>query len=372
MTAPASIITPNGVTLFLNNKPYNIKKDHTHYQSLILAIKQQDWDAVTALVDMVTTMQKYADKPGVFVDAEREVVLYNGQEIHNSLVTRLLNMHNEGFSIEPMIALLNNLMKNPSNTAINELYDFLEYGQMPITEDGCFLAYKRVNDNYTSCHDCCTDNSIGNTVTMDRALVDDRSHVTCSAGLHICSFEYLQFYPGARVIIVKVNPINVVSIPTDYNNTKARVCEYTVIGELTFEEANLPTHSFNTSVYTEQSDEYDDEGTDYYDFECTFGLDDDDFSTDPMEAYEYGFIVLEEDTAGYIKLGKPMTLAEEEQQDTEDFIRGYQLGYACGRTHTGISIDLLNNWSVAEGYEAGHKDGKGHKKNKHPQRKNVC
>ena len=33
-------------------------------------------------------------------------------------------------------------------------------------------------------------------------------------------------------MIVKINPRDVVSIPTDYNNAKGRACRYEVIGEV--------------------------------------------------------------------------------------------------------------------------------------------
>jgi hypothetical protein len=52
--------------------------------------------------------------------------------------------------------------------------------------------------------------------------------------LHFCSQEYLPHFGGSdsRVVIVKINPRDVVSIPTDYNNAKGRACRYEVIGEV--------------------------------------------------------------------------------------------------------------------------------------------
>ena len=34
------------------------------------------------------------------------------------------------------------------------------------------------------------------------------------------------------MVILKINPRDVVSIPTDYNNTKGRTCRYEVVGEV--------------------------------------------------------------------------------------------------------------------------------------------
>jgi hypothetical protein len=123
-------------------------------------------------------------------------------------------------------------MDNPSYRSVQELYGFLEKNNLPITPDGYFLAYKRVRDDYTDCHTGTMDNSIGKTVSMERNQVDDDQNNTCSQGLHFCSQGYLKHFGGARTIIVKINPRDVVSIPTDYDNSKGRACKYQVIGEV--------------------------------------------------------------------------------------------------------------------------------------------
>jgi len=42
----------------------------------------------------------------------------------------------------------------------------------------------------------------------------------------------LNHFGGERIVIVKINPADVVSIPSDYNDAKGRTCRYEVIGEL--------------------------------------------------------------------------------------------------------------------------------------------
>ena len=125
-------------------------------------------------------------------------------------------------------------MTNPSKRAVDELYGFLEKNSLPITPDGHFLAYKKVRQNYFDCHTGKMDNSVGKIVEMERNEVDDNKDQTCSTGLHFCSQEYLPHFGGgdSRVVIVKINPRDVVSIPVDYNNAKGRACRYEVIGEV--------------------------------------------------------------------------------------------------------------------------------------------
>ena len=67
---------------------------------------------------------------------------------------------------------------------------------------------------------------------MERNEVDDNRDRTCSTGLHFCSQDYLDHFGGQRIMIVKINPADVVSIPSDYNDSKGRATGYEVVGEL--------------------------------------------------------------------------------------------------------------------------------------------
>jgi hypothetical protein len=143
-------------------------------------------------------------------------------------------MLQDGFPVEPLVKFMENLMSNPSFRAVNELYGFLEKNSLPITPDGCFLAYKKVRNDYMDIHSGTFNNSVGLICEMERNKVDDNQNNTCSSGLHFCSQEYLGSFGGSdsRIMILKISPADVVSIPTDYNNSKGRTCKYTVIGEL--------------------------------------------------------------------------------------------------------------------------------------------
>lgn len=167
------------------------------------------------------------------VRVEHGVVTYNGEQVRNSLTDRMLEMLEDGHDLSPMVNFLNNLMQNPSMRAVNELYGFLEAGSLPITPDGCFLAYKAVRHDFKDIHSNSIDNSVGRRVTMPRNAVDDDKDRTCSYGLHFCSVDYLKSFARAdgHVMILKINPKDVVSIPSDYNNTKGRCCAYDVVSE---------------------------------------------------------------------------------------------------------------------------------------------
>lgn len=162
-------------------------------------------------------------------------------ELEDGLTDRLLEILKKKESATVMLRFLANMYQNTSRSAIHGLFGFLKANDLPFTPDGHFLAYKKVRYDYFDIHSGTFDNSIGKTAEMPRNKVDDNPDKTCSTGLHICSKDYLPHYGSSdskvnRVIVCKVNPADVVSVPRDYNNAKMRCCRYEVVDELpTFE-----------------------------------------------------------------------------------------------------------------------------------------
>jgi hypothetical protein len=241
------LITENEVVFVANGKPYQADKTHPNYNRILGAIKEQDWEAIPLLMDRASAINKFGDGKITVVNGE---VMWNGTSLHNTLTDRILAMIDDGFNVTPMVLFLQNLMQNPSQAAIDELYGFLEVCKLPITEDGHFIAYKRVRDDFKSFHDGKTDNSIGKVLEMPRSSVDSNRHRTCSDGLHFCSLDYLgNFYGGSgKVVLLKINPRDVVSIPADYNNTKGRACRYEVMSVVETGASDVHKDVFNQSV----------------------------------------------------------------------------------------------------------------------------
>ena len=247
------ILQGDNVVIVIDGEPHTINKTHMTYNKVVEAIKAGMWDQVKELINPTKVLVNYSRGNVSVVDGE---MFWRGQAFHNALATRIVSMLEEGFDIEPMVQFMNNLMRNPSKRAVDELYGFLEKNSLPITPDGHFLAYKRVRGDYTDCHTGTMDNSIGRVVEMERNMVDDNRDNTCSAGLHFCSHSYLQSFSGERTVIVKIDPADVVSIPSDYNNAKGRTCRYEVIGEVERDakddvEFTKPVQSNANSVRTE-------------------------------------------------------------------------------------------------------------------------
>lgn len=245
MSTPAILHNGNNIVVVYNNNHYSATSAHKNFGKILEAIKNKAWETLPELFNIKTAIEKYASGFVKIVDDE---FYYKDEVIHTTLTKKIMAMYEDGFSIDPMVRFLENLMENPSRTAVNELYLFLESGQMPITDDGHFLAYKKVRDDYRDVHSGKFDNSIGQILSMDRRDVDDNRNNTCSYGFHFCSLAYLSNFGGSRIMILKINPRDVVSIPADYNNTKGRTCRYEVVGEY---NGSMNKNAFTKPVYSE-------------------------------------------------------------------------------------------------------------------------
>ena len=253
----AMLYTGQNLTVVLEGKPYNIPKETPGFDQLLTMIRDGQTEvAIKDYIERDVRRLQEATKAldgDVAINVKAGVVTYKGAEVRNSLTDKMLEMLEEGFDLAPMSKFLNNLMQNPSMRAVGELYGFLEKGNLPITPDGCFLAYKAVGKNFKDIHSGTMDNSVGQTVQMPRNAVDDDKDRTCSYGLHFCSVEYLQHFARAdsNVVILKINPKDVVSIPADYNDTKGRACKYEVIDIFKDFDINKPGQQlFDSSVYS--------------------------------------------------------------------------------------------------------------------------
>ena len=243
------LIQGNNIVVVINNQPHTISKTHITYQKVLDAIKANDWATVQDVIEPKKVVINYG-KGNVEVQGDK--LFWRGAEMHNALTTRMISMLQEGFPVEPLVLFMENLMSNPSKRAVDELYGFLEKNNLPITPDGHFLAYKKVRENYMDCHSGTFNNSVGMICEMERNQVDDDKDRTCSTGLHFCSQEYLNHFGGEHTMILKINPRDVVSIPSDYNNSKGRCSRYEVIGELGVN----PEDAFTAAVQDNANDNW--------------------------------------------------------------------------------------------------------------------
>lgn len=161
---------------------------------------------------------------------------------------------------------------------------------MAISQDGHFLAYKAVRSDYMDKYRGTFDNHVGNVCQMTRSKVDDDRSRGCSNGLHAGALNYVAGYGSVesndKIVIVKINPKDVVSVPSDCNYEKLRTCRYEVVGEY---QGELLKPLYNASLENGVYDEYDDEdGDDDYEWGWNSDSEDDEeaYAEDDEEDYD--------------------------------------------------------------------------------------
>jgi hypothetical protein len=138
--------------------------------------------------------------------------------------------------------------------------------------------------------------------------------------------EYVEGYgSGGHVLVVKVNPEHVVSVPSDHDCTKVRCCEYEVLSEFKG-ELKSPVYSPDGSEY--DPTDYDDPTDDYDDSTDDDVLDDYDEANEDDGRVEVDPDVASQGWRGWLKntLGSSKTASDapvkdvDEQKDIQDVV----------------------------------------------------
>ena len=248
----AKIISDDTLTIFHDGTVATAHNSDPLWDEVKEALINDDYDTAMQLLDKPAVISEFIK--GSDLTIEGYTIWYKGKELPSALARRILRMREEGFDVTPMVRFVERLYQNPSNRAITELYGFLSCNDLPITEDGFFLAYKRIRENWKDCHSGTIDNSIGEIVEMERQDVDDDCNRTCSHGLHFASLNYLTHFGGSKLVALKISPADVVSIPIDYDNSKGRCCRYQVIEELPMELVAQQVDYWKTAVVSLEDD----------------------------------------------------------------------------------------------------------------------
>ena len=118
--------------------------------------------------------------------------------------------------------------------SIEDLLRFMEKGDLPLANDGCIIAYKRLNRKgkvYVDIHSGNVMQTLGCYVHVDLSLVDRNRRNKCSNGLHIARRDYIRGFTGSVLTLVKLAPEDVVTVPHG-DCSKIRACGYHILFEL--------------------------------------------------------------------------------------------------------------------------------------------
>lgn len=252
------VVTKASIVLTKGNETRTVKKDFDTYEDVKRHIMNDELDDAWEMSSPREALLKVTKGN---VEIEGNTVKFKGLPMRNEMANRIVSLINKNGAkyAQHLANFADKCMENPSFRAVNELLGFMEKNTLPITPDGDFLAYKKVGRDFYDIHsrtvlnkpaalmseaerercpinagknDVVTEIVDGVTVvSMPRNMVDDNYENTCSNGLHVCGYDYLSYFGDntSIILVCKVNPRDVVSVPRDYNDQKMRTCRYEIV-----------------------------------------------------------------------------------------------------------------------------------------------
>lgn len=262
---------PSSVTIFPGDGPPKVAtKENPNFAAIIRGITEtgKTEEEIIGLFDTAVALTTKFSKVSDRVSIRGGKVFFDNMPTENVLTDAIIRFYLAGH--DDFMSLVNFMEKievNPNPNSRENLFRWLSSGRFSITPDGDIIAYKSVNrrtglgvvkagdppDEYLSTRSgpAIVDgnpvnghvpNNPGVIVEMARDEVTFDPHTTCSKGLHVADWSYASPsgpMDGNAILMVLVNPRDVVSVPTDYGNKKMRVCRYKVLQRVTREETDM-------------------------------------------------------------------------------------------------------------------------------------
>lgn len=267
MTFPHSILTDkdqSSLTAFINGEAYTTDNTNPSWDRIVELVKNGDTSVVPLFDARNAAAQKFeavTDR----VSLRGNSLYFDGDVIRTELANHIVRAIGQKSSFMPLVRFMEKLNANPSENSREQLYAFLERHDFTINEQGNILAYKGVSRARTSIssgyaivdgveHNGHIPNEDGSVISMPRSRVEDNRDVACSHGLHAGTYAYANGF-GPVVLLVEVDPVNVVSVPSDCNDQKIRCCKYTVLEQIDSE--------YDSAIYESDPEDYDDEEDDF-------------------------------------------------------------------------------------------------------------
>jgi len=208
------------------------------------ALLAEAWEKVPGLLTVKKSVETWGN--GRFkVQGDR--MTFDGQDLPPDLNTRIMAMVRQGEDPRAFFRFWERLQENPSFRSVQQLWPFLSHEGIPLTPDGCFLAYKSVRTDYMDHHSGKFENKPGSVHSMPRNMISDDPRTPCHEGFHVGALAYAETFGSTdkRIVVCKVDPKDVVCVPYDSSQRKMRVARYMVIGN---HGTKLPDHLLDEEV----------------------------------------------------------------------------------------------------------------------------
>lgn len=217
-----------------------VEVDLDDYLSIKQALFPDDYEDTGEIIVRVVEGKEIK---GIFFPLKIEVSVKSGEsevvvpkvENLNPQMQRAIDTNSP--SVRNFLKRITPVIKDRLHSA-EDLMEFIKKSDLPLTDAGEIIAYKRVRqqgDHFVDCHTGKVIQTIGSRVYTDVEKVDPDRTRACSNGLHVGSLQYMKSFYGDVTIVCLVKPEDFIAVP-EYDTTKCRVCEYRIIGVLSEED----------------------------------------------------------------------------------------------------------------------------------------
>lgn len=267
------------LTVFHGGEAMVATDAHPNWAGILKGVEAGDPKAID-LFDITKAVARRFARLSTRITASDNRLYHDGDEVDNSLARKILEFIEAGLfeeKAEPLLKFMEKAYDNPEEHSRKQLFDWLERHDFSINEDGDILGYKAVNPRPVPGTNDLADHghlyqsitsgankvvvdgfeytgnvpqSIGSVVEIPRSDVIFDPTEGCAAGLHVSNFRYANWFRehgrgtwNAVILLVAVNPRDVVSVPTESDWEKIRVRAYRVVRQEEVTDARIETVS---------------------------------------------------------------------------------------------------------------------------------
>jgi hypothetical protein len=231
------------ISVVLNGRPVIVDDSHANFGAVLNACRAGDEAKAKSFLNLDALYVDALAQVGAGFGYTDGKVTYDGEPVSANLSAAISAVLAEKGDVAPFANFAARLHNNPGYRSRNSLFAWIERHGLNLDNDGFLIAYKGVTSSdegdYVSIHQGygivngetvehgALRNNVGDVVEVPRHKVDDDPNSTCSYGLHAGTHSYASSFARGVLLTVKIDPADVVSVPSDAH--KIRCCKYEVV-----------------------------------------------------------------------------------------------------------------------------------------------
>ena len=220
---PAIVYVPEDHVTIAFDEPITIYSTDPNWEQVEEFLRNKDYESIRELINKTSNVLLSYNDGRLSIDGG--VVFLDDNPVEGSLVNRLIEMLQKAEDVKPIAQFIANVYDNPNYNVSDEAYSFVVDDDLPITSDGQLLVYQRVRRNWTDIDTSTLDLSIG--------TISENVELTF-CGQERLDYFFMDWEGGYRTIVIKINPRDIISVPTEH--AQGKCSRYEVVGEIEEEE----------------------------------------------------------------------------------------------------------------------------------------